>query len=1184
MRTILAVFRNLGVPVLLVVCLLGVARAQVNITTYKNDNAHTGQNLVETVLSPSVLEASGGFGLIFNQTLDGQVYAQPLFMSGVTIPSKGIHNVVFIATQHDSVYAFDADSNTGANTLPLWHTSFLDAPSNPPSGVNFTSDGASTIPTKNANTSDITVEIGITTTPVIDPTSNTLYVVSKTMTVSGSTTTYFQYLHALDITTGQDKIPKQLINPSFSGNGNGSVGGQIAFDALREHLRSSMLLYDGLVYLSYASHSDQGNYHGLILGYNATTLQLVKSFITTPNGSEGGIWAAGCGPAVDGTGNLFVTTGNGSFDQKTAGGFDWSECFLKLPTTGAFTIADYSTDFFAPNNQAALTSGDVDLGSSGVLLLPDQSGPHPHIMISGGKGDVMYVVDRDILGGNVASGQSDQVVQKVTEPHRLFCTPSYFNGYVYYAPEGGNMLCRQVGYSSATGDYLASTPIQSKETFSAHGSSAFISANGTSNGIVWIINAATPSILYAYDAAKFSTSTGSVGSIYQFPLVYGTGSNVINDSANKFTLPTVANGKVYLTAYDPPANGATTTVAHLFVLGTLTAATTAPTAPSQLTAAPSSSTQITLSWKDNSGNESGFKILRASQAGGPFSQVGLTGANITTFTDGSLAPETDYFYEIVATNNVGDSAPTNVADGTTFQPFTPPGLLSYWNFDEGSGTNVRDVSGHGYNGVLNGEVGFIPGFIGNAALNFHGTGNAVANVTVTDAPSLRFTASQSFTLSAWIQPAGTRTTDEGIICKSRDIGNYYGIWISTSGNHWVFRGPQGDLVGPVATTNWTHVAAVQDGVADKRYLYINGVLAASGPAQAGDGTGDLWFGQAKSVTEPFPGDLDEIRLYGRALAATEIGSLMGPPILQASSRLTQGTSGTFDLVLPMDGTVLTEPRQGVPAGSYNLVLKFSSPVSGLNALLGLQAGVSGTSVGTVNAVAYDSTGTIVTVSLGGVGSGQALNLHLSGIEPGNGTADVPLNVLVGDVNGDGAITQADGNLIQSHVGQPDTEANFSYDLDGNGEVDAADVAIVNAVLNASESPMPFRSWEAQYFNSTQLADPTISGLTATPEGDSVPNLLKYIANINPSRSMTAADRAALPIVTFANAHTTMILTYHVNKQLTGITFTPQKSTDLATWSTAGTATQIGSDANTTIWQLQISASGTQFFRLRVTSP
>ena len=328
-----------------------------------------------------------------------------------------------------------------------------------------------------------------------------------------------------------------------------------------------MLLHGGVIYLSYASHSDQGNYHGLILGYNASTLQFVKSFIATPNGSEGGIWAAGCGPAVDSTGNLSVTTGNGSFDQKTSGGFDWSECFLKLPTTGAFTVADYSTDFFSPNNQAKLTSGDVDLGSSGVLLLPDQSGPHPHIMISGGKGDVMYVVDRDVLGGNVPSGQSDHVVQEVTEPHRLFCSPSYFNGNVYYAPEGGNLLCRQVGYDSATGNYLASAPIKSTETFSAHGSSAFISANGPSNGIVWIINAATPSVLYAYDAAKFSKSTGPVGSIYQFPLVFGAGSSVINDSVNKFTIPIVANGKVYLTAYDPPASGATSTTDSSLCLG-----------------------------------------------------------------------------------------------------------------------------------------------------------------------------------------------------------------------------------------------------------------------------------------------------------------------------------------------------------------------------------------------------------------------------------------------------------------------------------------------------------------------------------------------------------------------------------------------------------------------------------------
>ena len=1006
---------------------MGCALGQVNITTYQVDSAHTGQNLSETVLTPTNVSASGGFGALFTQALDGQCYAQPLYMRNIKIANGTIHNIVFIATEHDSIYAFDADSNTGANANPLWHTSFL-------------SSGVTTVPVADAKTADITNEIGITATPVIDPSTNTLYIVSKTKNTAAGT--YDQKLHALDITSGAEKFGGPVSLDSILTSLDTSAA------MLRQHLRASMELSNGILYLSYASHSDQTPYHGLILAYKASNLTLVNSFNDTPHGVEGGIWGAGAGPVIDSSGNLFVSTGNGTFDQTNTGAYDLSESFLRLApaTTAAGSFyPNQSTGYLTLSNQSTLTSKDLDLGSSGILLLPNQTGgSHPHIMVSGGKAGVLYVVDRDTLGGYNTTNKD---IQEISDS-ALFCSPSYFNGNIYYATAGGHLTQRSVSYNSTTGGYVSTTSIVSSQTFTNHGSSAFISANSTSpgaTGILWIINGATPSVLYAYNPANVAAAPYTT-----FTTSYKSGSSVVNSTANKFTIPIVANGKVYLTGYDPSG-----TTGRLYVLGLLNA-TTAPNAPTSLVATPTSSTQLALSWTNNATNEAGFDIYRSTSPTGPFTtQVGTTGANINVYSDSDLTPQTTYYYQVNAVNSAGNSTNTSTASATTFSPFTPPGLVAYWNFDEGTGETANDVTGNGHAGMLNGEVDWIPGFIGAAALNFHGTGNAVSNVDVPSSAALEFSATQSFTLSAWIDPGALKSSDEGAICASRDQGAYYGIWINSS-NQWVFRGgvvggTQTDVVGPTATETWTHVAVVQNGAAGTRTLYINGAAVATGAAQAANGAGDFWIGQANSVEQAFPGSIDEVRLYNAALTATQIQGLLGPPVLQAVSRQAQGSKGNFDLLIPSTGVVPVECRVGSTPGAYNLVLSFSSAVSGITGTLGLQSGQSGTVAGAVNSVTYDTTGKIVTVNLTSVGDAQRLNLHLSGILPGKGTADIPLNILWGNVSGSGTVRVSDIIKVKNQLQATLSTSNYLDDINCDGAISAADVTLVKS---ASQTHLP----------------------------------------------------------------------------------------------------------------------------------
>lgn len=1047
-----------------------VANGQVNITTWQGSLQHTGLNSSETTLTPAVVGSPGNFGLLFTQQTDGQTYGQPLYVSSATLgqfANGSTHNVVYIATQAGSLYAFDADSDplgsnpNGTDSAPLWHTSLIPS-------------GCQPITQNDVASTDILGDLAVTTTPVIDTTSSTIYIVSTIINPT-VTPSYQQLLYALDLKTGAPKFGSPVVvNASFSGtpvtpsstdkDPVASPGpGLIPFTPLHEHLRAAMILYNGVVYLTYASHSDEQPYYGEILGYDASTLQQVSTFITTPNdiGGEAGIWQSGAGPAIDASGNMYVVTGNGAFDQNASSfntATDWGESVLKLPTntTGAIPLSfSDTTSWFTPSNWAQLNSGDDDvtpnlpgdrdLGGGGMLLLPDQTqGSHTHIMVGGGKAGVLYVLDRDSLGGINANDSS--AIQEILEPSgtSLFVTPAYFNGNIYYAPDGGSLEQRQVQYDATTGDYISPTAITSTVNAPFKGAGVFISSNGTSNGIVWTLGNA----LTAYDATNVTNPVFNATTN-----VPGVGGQC---TTAKFSLPIEANGKVYYTCFN-----ASTNIGYLFVSGLFPAAVGTPAAPTSLAAMANSSSQITLSWTNNASNQSGFTINRSTGSTGPFSLAGTVSAETTNFTDIGLNPATTYYYQVLATNANGSSLASNLASASTFPSYTPTGLVAYWNMDDGSDLpNVFDATGNGNLGTSLGEAGpTAAGYI-NGAWIFHGT-SSVDRIDVPNNSSLQFGVSQSFTLSAWLNAAALTGKEQAIIAKSADQGNEYGIWIN-SANQWVGRGPSGDLVGPTAVVDtWTNVALVQDGVAGTRSLYINGVLQATGAAQAADGAGDLWMGEQNiaSTVEGYQGEIDEVRLYNVALTPDAVNDTLSPPILDAVSNQIHGGAGTFGITLFPASAPQVEPRVGSTSGTYNLVLHFAAPVAGITATLGVQAGVTQSAVGQVASVTYDSSKTVVTVVLTGVQNAQALNLHLAGVIPapvaGNGvvgipgTADLPFDILQGDVTGDHVVDQYDLAQVEASFTPQVTQSTFLYDINCDGAVNQTDANLVSSLSGAS---------------------------------------------------------------------------------------------------------------------------------------
>lgn len=506
--------RHKSVAIACLMLAASLAAGQVSVTTEHNDNSRTGQNVSETFLTPGNV-VSKYFGKLFTQSVDGLVVAQPLYLPGVAIPGAGTHNVVYVVTQHDSVFAFDAGNNQGSNALPLWSTSFI----NPAAGVT-TESGTD----QGCAPETGFAEVGIMGTPAIDSTTNTLYVVAKT-TESGS---YIFRLHALDVTTGQEKFGGPV---SITGSVVNSLGSTVPFVIKHQAQRPGLLLLNGNVYIGFGSNGCDHNAHGWVFAYDATTLQQTGVFNTSPDVKEGAsIWQSGAGLAGDADGNVyFATAALGVFDANM-GGMDFGDSVLKLNlSSGSLTW----TDYFTPFNENFLNTNDLDLGSGGVVLLPDQQSTTPHLLLAAGKDGVIYLIDRDNMGQFHLN--LDSVVQKVsTAIGQIYSIPVYWNGTVYYV---GTQNHPMQAYALNAG-MLSTLPVAQSPIISDR-SLPSLSANGTTNGIIWLLRGtsyAAP-LLTAFNATNLAITYSS----NQAP-----GNRDTLGPVAHFATPAIANGRVYV--------------------------------------------------------------------------------------------------------------------------------------------------------------------------------------------------------------------------------------------------------------------------------------------------------------------------------------------------------------------------------------------------------------------------------------------------------------------------------------------------------------------------------------------------------------------------------------------------------------------------------------------------------------
>ena len=532
------------------------------VGTFHNDNSRDGANTREFALTPANVNTST-FGKLFSCAVDGAIYAQPLWVANLTI-NGAKHNVIIVATQHDSVYAFDADAGP---CLMLWQASLLDS-------NHGGTAGETTVPSGTANGivgnghGDIKPEVGITGTPVIDPIANTLYVVAKSA-VSNALPA-FQRLHALNLLDGTERAGAPTnIDASISVAGTADAMSTVKFNPLTENQRAGLALVNGVVYVAWASHEDADPYHGWVMGFSASMMGLVPNGVlnTTPNQvagfpySRGGIWMSGGAPAVDAGGNLYLSTGNGSFDADT-GGFNFSDTTLKLATLSGLSVADW----FTPANQNTLDQADNDHGSGGATILLNV--PTGNYIVAGGKEGTLFLLSQDLLGhyGANSSPLDSNARQKFNVGSGIFSTAGFWNNSFYVAPVGQAM--KTYHFDTTAGLFNTSAVANSNHGFGWPGTSPSISASGTSGGIVWATDnspyctpqspACGAAVLYALDASDVSKE------LWNSSIVAGDQAG----NAVKFVVPTIANGKVYIgTRGNDTGNGTSSVLGELDVYG-----------------------------------------------------------------------------------------------------------------------------------------------------------------------------------------------------------------------------------------------------------------------------------------------------------------------------------------------------------------------------------------------------------------------------------------------------------------------------------------------------------------------------------------------------------------------------------------------------------------------------------------
>ncbi|MBZ5660224.1 MAG: choice-of-anchor D domain-containing protein [Acidobacteriia bacterium] len=959
----------------------GPAQAQVRVTTEHNDNSRTGANTQETVLTTGNVNPTQ-FGKLYSAVVDGFIYAQPLYLYHVSI-SGVFHNVVYVATEHDSVYAFDAD--TGSQ---LWHVSFI----NPPTVTTVS-------PADAGAPYDLVPEIGITSTPVIDPTAGTLYVIAKTKE-SG---VFVQRLHALNVATGAEKSGSPVvITASVSGTGDGSVSGTIAFDPLREHSRPGLLLENGHLVIAWASHEDVSPFHGWVMSYNPTTLAQEAVYNTTPNGGLGGIWMSGSGLAAD-SNYLYFSTGNGTYDGTT----DFGDSSMKLgqPASGSFPIVDW----FTPFDQSNLNANDLDLGSGGVVLLPDQptGSPHQHLLLTASKAGTIYLLDRDNMGHFNASN-NNQVVQSIPAAlPALFGAPAWWNNTAYFGGSGafgqpGDFL-KAFHFDPVSGILISPPATESSTNFQYPGPTPAVSSNGTMNGIVWAIqtdqfNNPGQAVLHAFDATNLATE------------LYNTSVNPARDNpgfAVKFTVPTVANGKVFVGSQTQlSVYGLLNPPALVSIAVTPANPSIAKGATQQFIATGTysdSSTQVLTGFATwNSTNTAAATIVDGGLATGvaagnttiQATYNSITGSTVLTVNPPSLVsiavtpanPSilTGGTQQFTATGTYSDNSTQNLTSSVTWtsnnntvatinsaglasgvgpgsatiqatlssivgsttltDSGAVSGVVGHWPFDASSGTTAVDISGNGYNATMPNGITWVTGVI-SGAISANNT-NQFAST-----PSINLTGTHAVTVSMWVNRTYTAGGANGSVLFefSNNYNNGTGTFgffpdeaadCGTSAMEIGIHGDAGYNVKcfPQPTSGvWHHLATVLDVTqtgANEVNLYVDGVLQTA-LSQSYNSNNTAAFGNfplylfSRAGTSSFAGgEMDDLQLYSRALSASEIQAIHNsiPPDFVV------GSTPTTQTVVQGNSTTFTPTVTGTGGFSGSVIFDVG----------GLPAGVTGT--------------------------------------------------------------------------------------------------------------------------------------------------------------------------------------------------------------------------------------------------
>lgn len=501
------------------------------VTTYHNDGTRAGVNSQEVALTLSNVNPST-FAKLFSCPVDAPTYTQTLWVSNLSIAGR-THNVIFTATSHDTVYAFDADANP---CVTYWSKNLVPAGETWPTSVDMGGD-------------DIQPDIGVVGTPVIDPTTNILYVVTRTKTIGTNSRgpgQSHQYLHALNLSDGSETAGGPLsLTPSITvpGTGDGSNGSAVPFDPFHENQRPGLALVNNMVFVSWGSYNDQKPWHGWVIGFDKLNLRAAPLlFNATPNGYGAGIWMAGGAPAIDSNNNLYVITSNGDYNGPAG---EFGDSFVKLDSNLAVQ------DWFTPQDQALMEASNGDLGAGGAAVLADlPNAPVKHLLIGGGKigsgmAGELYIMNRDAMGHLEGAG-GPPLVQKFSVLRHIFATPAFWNNTLYIAGRSGPV--NAYALNPTTGLFNTTPVSHSPEIFNGRGATPSVSANGNSHSIVWAVDTSQyggssqygtgPAVLHAYDATNLGrelwNSTQAAGNRDQA------------GNAVKFTVPTIANGKVYI--------------------------------------------------------------------------------------------------------------------------------------------------------------------------------------------------------------------------------------------------------------------------------------------------------------------------------------------------------------------------------------------------------------------------------------------------------------------------------------------------------------------------------------------------------------------------------------------------------------------------------------------------------------